>query len=156
MKIRIQKIKGTDNLGNTQYMEHGGEYEFDGDFVLEEPVYAQTGKGVKNIDSKYITFNDGSKLELKTYERDYVNKLKDLNTKSFNTDKRREVSETVKLVNDYVNKVKPKTKPELKSLKKTELYSPETGIVEDIVNAFGEPFGYKYDKNFFNKKNTSS
>ena len=166
---KIKYIKGTDNLGNTQYMEHGGEYEFDGDFVLEEPVYAQTGKGIKNIDSKYITFNDGSKLELKTYERDYVNKLKDLNTKSFNTDKRREVSETVKLVNDYVNKVKPNSKSnkflpkdglfkdivtniELNRNKKTELYSPETGIVEDVVNAFGEPFGYKYDKNFFNKK----
>lgn len=41
---KIKYIKGTDNLGNTQYMEHGGEYEFDGDFVVEEPVYAQTGR----------------------------------------------------------------------------------------------------------------
>jgi NifU-like protein involved in Fe-S cluster formation len=35
------------------------------------------------------------------------------------------------LVNDYVSKVKPKTKVETKPLKKTELYSPETGIIED-------------------------
>lgn len=43
---KIKYIKGTDNLGNTQYMEHGGEYEFDGDFVIEEPVYAQTGEKI--------------------------------------------------------------------------------------------------------------
>lgn len=45
----IQYIKGTDNLGNTQYMEHGGEYKFDGDFVVEEPVYAQNGTGVNDL-----------------------------------------------------------------------------------------------------------
>ena len=57
---KIKYIKGTDNLGNTQYMEHGGEYEFDGDFVLEEPVYAQSGTDIKRfrdrlskIESKY-------------------------------------------------------------------------------------------------------
>lgn len=57
---KIKYIKDTDNLGNTQYMEHGGEYEFDGDFVLEEPVYAQDGADIKKfkdrlaqIESKY-------------------------------------------------------------------------------------------------------
>jgi hypothetical protein len=45
----IQYIKGTDNLGNVQYMDQGGEYKFDGDFVVEEPVYAQSGTGVNDL-----------------------------------------------------------------------------------------------------------
>jgi len=51
----IKYIKGTDNLGNTQYMEHGGEYEFDGEKVTEFPMAKngrrQEQKGLQNLDN---------------------------------------------------------------------------------------------------------
>jgi hypothetical protein len=62
---KIKYIKGTDNLGNTQYMEHGGEYEFDGDFVVEEPVYAQTGGDLQDSYQYKIQRADAIKNLLK-------------------------------------------------------------------------------------------
>jgi len=77
---KIKYIKGTDNLGNTQYMEHGGEYEFDGDFVLEEPVYAQKGKKILDTYDKVkkpLTYLAGASSIGMGVNKPYSNKESD-------------------------------------------------------------------------------
>lgn len=89
---KIKYIKGTDNLGNVQYMEHGGEYEFDGDFVLEEPVYAQSGADISKfkdrlsqIESKYkgVKTNKERLVLKRTKEtlQNQINNFQDLSNK---------------------------------------------------------------------------
>lgn len=83
---KIKYIKGTDNLGNTQYMEHGGEYKFDGDFVLEEPVYAQVGRKQSTATSDIATLLSNAKNKKTAFKNkeekfaynnylEYLNKL---------------------------------------------------------------------------------
>ena len=36
-------VLGIDNLGNTQLMHPGGEYEYQGDYVTELPMYGSGG-----------------------------------------------------------------------------------------------------------------
>jgi hypothetical protein len=86
----IQYIKGTDNLGNVQYMDQGGEYKFDGDFVVEEPVYAQVGRKQSTATSDIATLLSNAKNKKTAFKNkeekfaynNYIEYLNKLNQKA--------------------------------------------------------------------------
>lgn len=158
--------------GKMQYMQpYSGDYYFPEDeSVTEYPLTQLGGNSIQNIDSKFIYFNDGKKLPISEYESNYVNKLPDLNKNKYDTDERRKTSKLVQDVNSYINQSKIKdTDNGIKSKGFKQDFVEGVGInqlpkessssfLEDLVNGFGEPFGLKYNKNFFKSKtpNTQS
>lgn len=126
----IQYIKGTDNLGNTQYMQHGKEYEFDGDFVVEEPVYAQNGKNTY----------DRSLSEKKLNEA--LTRIK--NSKQSEYDKERK-SEMIRANYRQLVEIDENVDQILKS--KIANPGDQRGLINKISQGFGTVFNpYNYSK----------
>jgi hypothetical protein len=129
----IQYIKGTDNLGNVQYMDQGGEYKFDGDFVVEEPVYAQSGTDndlTKQLQQLEVLLNQKNK--------DKQLQLQQLNQQKQTLENQRKIRE--------VNFLYDKELKEINNLKQK--------ITLSLPNVLKNPQNYNLDSKLKEFKNT--
>lgn len=147
-RISMQGIEGDINAydGRTgqflERMQPGGEYQFDTDMVLEEPLYAQTGSTpvVTKIDKNFIHLSNGKKITQNQFKTDYLDRMAFLNTRSYNTEERRNAAS---IVSSY-NTVNKETTLAANRVKKP--VNPLTGELDPAKGYWDRALNYTEDR----------